>query len=177
MAALGNLLMSLTQILPLKVVIGLAAAIVVIGAPFWFESVRDRQIRGAVRRMVRADPASRAALAERAVGLAGDKPHRLRVVVDSAIKYDQRALRDQALDQLDAAGAGAEAARIRRTLRPEPPKLRDPLEAAVRIEQLLASGAIDGARELLDTARRAFPDDPELAAIERRERDGVSPSA
>jgi hypothetical protein len=48
----------------------------------------------------------------------------------------------------------------------------------VRIEQLLASGAVDGARELLVTARRAFPDDPELAAIELRERGGgISPSA
>jgi hypothetical protein len=168
MSGIGQLLQALTAILPLKVVIGLGVAVAIGLAPYWLESIRDRQIRGTVRQMVRAEPEDRERLVQRVFELTGDKRQRLLTLVEVAIKYDQRGLRDQAIVRLESTGGTADAARLRKRIEPEKPRFRDALEAAVRIEALVSAGLTAAAEEQLAIARAAFPSDSELAELARR---------
>lgn len=168
MAGIGQLLKALAALLPWKVVVALGVAIAIVGAPLWLESIRDRQIRGAVRQMVRAEPEAREELVRRAFALCGERPRRLLALAETAIRYDQRALRDEALAKLEAAGGKADAARLKKALSPEKQRFRDPLEAAIRVESLLGSGLTVAAADALAAARAQFPEDPELAALDAR---------
>jgi hypothetical protein len=161
---LVEIVRTLGTLLPLRALAIVCVVVLLLGLPAWFENVRERQIRGTVRRMVRADPPIRASLEDRALELAGGKARRLTVLAGEAIRYDQRSVRDRALAALDASGADTKALRDRI----DRPKIRfrDPVEAVVRVEALLADGLTEAAREQLDAARRAFPDDPELAALQ-----------
>lgn len=154
------------MIFPPWVLVGFGVIGVVTLGPRWAESVRDKQIRGLVRRMVRADPQERKRLTELVTRIAGTHPRRLEATVHHAIQYDQRALRDSALATLHATGAAREQVkRLRAKIEKPPTKFRDPIEAAVRIEQLFQNGLVDAAREQLDVALSAFPADPELVSL------------
>ncbi|MEZ4237864.1 MAG: hypothetical protein R3F59_17290 [Myxococcota bacterium] len=133
---IAQLYLALTQILPLPVVIGIAAVAVVLGLPMWVESIRGRQINGLVRRMVRAEPAERQQLAQQALVLAGTRPRRLLLVAEASVKYDQRRLREAAVDALARHGGDPRdvpAARRRPQAVPQgagPGGRRDPHRAA-----------------------------------------------
>jgi hypothetical protein len=164
MAGLGQLLRSLSEVVPMRTLAIVVLVVAILALPAWLETVRERQLRGAVRRMVRADPDQRAALVDRALTLAALVPRRLTVLAGEAIRYDQRDVRDRALAALEEAGGDTRALRARI----ERPKVRfrDPVEAVVRIEGLVAEGLVEAAREQLAEARSTFPDDPELALLE-----------
>jgi hypothetical protein len=143
--------------------------------PRWIESMRDKQLRGWVRRMIRADADERQRLSDLVMEVAGSHPGRLSAVVHHAIHYDQRALRDRALAALAATGgAPEEVKRLRERIDKPRTKFRDPIEAAVRIEQLRQDGLLVAADEQLEIARAAFPGDPELEALARTMREASS---
>lgn len=168
-AGLSQLIEALSAFLPLRTVLAMVGVLLVAGSPWWFETVRERQIRGAARRMVRADPAARAELLARVLALAGDRPLRLTTAVEAAIRYDVRDLRDAALATLAATGRAPDAvARLRARIEKPPLAFRDALEAVVRIEGLLEAGLEVGAREALAEAMTAFPGDPDLARLADR---------
>ena len=167
--AIAQLVEALSWFVPLRTIVVALVVLAAIASPFWFESVRDRQIRGAVRRMVRAEPRQRAAIAEQVMRLAGRRPGRLVAACDAAIKYDLRDLRDRALAALVEAGAPqADLKRLRALVDKPVVRWRDPLEAVVRIEALLDAGLRVGAQETLEQARAAFPGDPDLARLAAR---------
>jgi len=137
-----------------------------VALPLWMESVRNKQIKGALRRMLRAEGAERAQLADRALSLAGARRGRLITLIQEAIRYNLPAMRDAGLERLGAIPKAAEHVRAlrRRTVR-EQRALRDPLEAVVRIEALLGEGLTVAAEEELGRALGAFPGDTELQRL------------
>lgn len=166
---ISDLFVALEQLLPLEWVIGIGVVGAVLALPLWMESIRAKQIRGLVRRMVRADAAERQRLTGEVLRLAGTTPRRLQLVGESAVKYDQRALRERAIALLEQHGGDPrDVQRLREVDRKPPVRVTDPISAAVRVEQLLADGLVVAAREHLEAARRAFPADEELAALEQR---------
>lgn len=165
----GEVMQALSALLPPEALAAVGAVVLLVMAPFWLDSMRGKQIRGAVRRMVRADPETRAALVDRVMSLAGTRPHRLVTLAQHAIKYDQRDVRDAAIAALEATGrAPQDVKRLRAEIEKPPITHRDPLEAIVKIEGLLDQGLVVAAAEHLDAAERRFPGDPELAALRRR---------
>jgi hypothetical protein len=157
----------LTLFLPWKVVVAVGVTLAVLALPSWMETVRERQLRGQVRRMVRAEQSERAALVERSMTLAGERPSRLARLVEAGRHYDQRDLVDRALGRLEVVDP-REAARLRSLGAPPKPRARDPLEVVVRVESLLASGMTSRAREVLDEGLREHPADAELVALRSR---------
>jgi hypothetical protein len=157
----------LVLFLPWKVVAVGLVALALAALPAWLETVRERQLRGRVRRMVRAESVSRAALVEQTFALAGGRASRLSRLVEAGRQYDQRDVVERALSALDEVDPPT-ARRLRALGAPPRPRLRDPLEAAVRVEGLLDSGMTARAREVLDEALRDHPADPELLALRGR---------
>lgn len=144
------------------VLVGIAAAVL----PPWLESVRGKQIKGFVRRMVRAEDNERTALAEQALTLAGHKRIRLVGLALEALRYDQRSLRDAALARLDRHPKGrADAAKLRERFEKPAIRFSDPLAAQVRVESLLREGLVVGAAEQLEAARLQFPGHPDLEVL------------
>lgn len=166
MAGLSQLVRTLSEVVPVRALLLVLLVLAVVALPAWLETIRERQLRGTVRRMVRADPEQRVALVERAMHLAGRVPRRLSVLAGEAIRYDQRDVRDHALAALEAAGGDSRPLRAKID-RPKP-RFRDPVEAVVRVEGLLTEGLVEAAREQLGEARASFPDDGELKALESR---------
>jgi hypothetical protein len=174
---IADVITGLLVIFPPWVLVGGGAVLAVALVPRWVESMRDKQIRGLVRRMVRADASERQRLTAQVTRIVGAHPGRLAAAVHHAIHYDQRALRDSALASLEATGAAPEdVKRLRARIDPAPLRFRDPVEAVVRIEQLLENGLEAVAREQLAIALAAFPDDPDLTALASRQT-GQSPPA
>jgi hypothetical protein len=170
MTGISDLVTALRTIFPPWVLVAMGAVALVTLGPRWIESMRDKQLRGLVRRMIRADSAERTRLREQILGIAGTRPGRLVAVVLHAIHYDQRHLRDTALRTLEATGAApADVTRLRARIEKPPTRFRDPIEAAVRIEQLFRDGLVVAATEQLAIARAAFPADPDLQALAARE--------
>ncbi|MEN0065122.1 MAG: hypothetical protein AAGA48_23465 [Myxococcota bacterium] len=139
----------------------------VLALPPWLESVRSKQIKGFVRRMVRADDGERAELADQALQLAGTRRLRLVGLALEALRYDQRTLRDEALSRLEQHPKGRDdAAKLRERFEKPAVRFSDPLAAQVRVERLLREGLVVGAAEQLEAAQRQFPDNPELKQLE-----------
>lgn len=162
----SDVVSGLLVIFPPWVLIAAGLVLVVALGPRWIESMRDKQIRGLVRRMVRADRSERARLSALVTEIAGNRAGRLVATIHHAIHYDQRALRDAALARLEAGGqAPDDVERLRARIEKPPPRFRDPIEAAVRIEQLLRDGLVVAAQEQLRAALAAFPADPDLNAL------------
>lgn len=164
----GEVLESLGQLLPPWVVATVAFVLLVAVLPAWVDNVRSKQVRGAVRRMVRASDQGRLDLAERAMRLAGRRPTRLTALVEHAHRYQQLDLRRRGLAMLqrvDPAGAEHLLATIERD---RPKQVFHPLEVVVRVERLLDEGMIDAAAARLDEALARYPDDPDLLALRSR---------
>jgi hypothetical protein len=167
--ALGDLINTLTIFVPLRVLVLVGVGLAITAAPYWMEAMKDRQLRGMVRRCVRAENVDRNELVDDILRRAGDKPNRLLTVVHSAAHYAQRDVHDRALAALEATGkAAADVKRLRREAEKPAVQVRDPLVATIRIEKLLDAGLTVAAREQLDAALRAFPGDPDLEALRAR---------
>ncbi|HHO51961.1 MAG TPA: hypothetical protein ENK18_14035 [Deltaproteobacteria bacterium] len=163
---IGQVLTSLIPGWAIPIVLGIAG---VLAVPFWIESVRSKQIKGAVRRMVRADGPTRRQLAHRALSLAGQRRLRLIGLVQEAIRYGQHALIEEGLARLTSDPHGhRDAEALRARIRKPGQRFRDPIEASVRIEGLLQQELFVAASEQLDEALGRFPTDPELLHLQRR---------
>lgn len=157
------------QLVPPWAIPFVLAAVAALALPPWLESVRGKQIKGTVRRMVRADERERAHLATRALELAGHKRIRLVGLALEALRYDQRLLRDRALARLESHPKGrVDAVKLRERFEKPAIRFDDALTAQVRVERLLDQGLVVGAAEQLTAARHQFPHDPELAALQTR---------
>ncbi|MEO0603399.1 MAG: hypothetical protein AAF211_18310 [Myxococcota bacterium] len=154
------------QVVPAWALPFVVAGLALVALPPWLESVRGKQIKGCVRRMVRADDRERAALSDRALHLAGARRLRLVGLALEAMRYDQRLLRDEALARLQQHPKGrVDAKKLRQRFEKAPVRFSDPLAAQVRVERLLDEGLVVGACEQLTAALRQFPDDPELLRL------------
>jgi hypothetical protein len=148
----------------------LVVVAVAVGGPAWFDNVRGKQIRGQIRKMLRAErPTEKASHADEAMALAGDRPRRLVILIREAHKYQLNELRDRALRVLKEGGqAPADVEVLEKLVRPESKAAPTSLEAVVRVEQLLDAGLVVGAEEQLSAALERFPRDRELLALRER---------
>jgi len=165
-----QLIEAVTSLLPPWMVAPVLGVLVLLSVPLWLNSVRNKQISGAVRRLVRApDAVARAALLERIWSLAAERPSRVLVIVREAIRYDQRQLMNEAMDWLDARGEAVEDLRIiRGKMTAEPKPVGHPLEVAVTVERLVEEGMHEAARSRLNDALARYPNDADLMALSRR---------
>jgi hypothetical protein len=160
---LGDVMQILGSLLPPWALAGLGVVLAVVAGPAWFDNVRSKQIRGVIRKMLRATTPEKVPLKEQALELAARRPRRLVALVRESHKYDLKELRDAALARLEALGSAPEDVRVLRALvKPPPPPLRDPLQAVVKVERALELGLVVGAREALAEGLRQHPDDPDL---------------
>lgn len=165
-----QLIEAVTSLLPPWMVAPVLGVLVLLSVPLWLNSVRNKQISGAVRRLVRApDAVAREALLKRIWSLAAERPSRVLVIVREAIRYDQRQLMNEAMDWLDARGEAVEDLRIiRGKMTPEPKPVGHPLEVAVTVERLVEEGMHEAARSRLNDALARYPKDADLMALSRR---------
>ena len=179
MRGLSDIVQTLSMFLPTWAVVAVVAVAVMAISPWWIHSMRSKQIRGLVRRMVRADEARRRLLAEQAMGMAANKGHRLAVVATEAHKMGQVVLRDRAMAQLEQMGERKELALLLEMVKPKETPVAHPLEAAVIIERLREEGMFEAARDRLERALRRFPGDDRLLELRRdiasKERDAPRP--
>ena len=147
-----------------------AGITVVVAVPIWLRSVRVKQIRNAVRKLITADGAERERWSERAMMLAGTTPFLLSTVVREAIKRSQLPLRNEALARLKATGKLLDDVREYELAfaREKPQPFAHPLEAIAVIERLLEDGLSGKAAERLKAARRQFPSDGAIAELHSR---------
>jgi len=167
---IGDIVGILQQLLPPWALAILAVVVAIVGGPAWFDNVRGKQIRGQIRKLLRAEDAeARARHGEQALALAAERPRRLVVLVREAHKYQLTDLRDRALQRLREGGrAQADVEVLERLVRPENKAAPTPLESVVRVEKLLDTGLVVGAEEQLAAALERFPRDPELLALRAR---------
>jgi len=167
---IGDIVAILQSALPPWALALVAVTVVLVGGPAWFDNVRGKQIRGQIRKMLRADgPGARAAHADEALQLAAERPRRLVTLVREAHKYQLNDLRDAALERLrDGGKSPADVEVLDKLVQPESKAAPTSLEAVVRVEKLLDAGLVVGAKEQLDAALDRFPNDPELLALDRK---------
>ena len=164
---LGDFFQILGSLLPPWALAVLGVSLAVIAGPAWFDNVRSKQIRGRIRKMLRATSAERPARADQALVLAAQRPRRLVALVREAHKYDLRALRDAGLERLEQTGSALEDLRVLRELVAPPPQpIRDPLQAVVKVERLVELGLVVGAREALEEGLRQHPGDSDRLRLQ-----------
>lgn len=165
-----QLIEAVTSLLPPWLVAPTLVLLAIASVPLWLNSVRNKQISGAVRRMVRApDSVAHQALEQRVWDLAAERPSRVLVIVREAIRYDQRRLRDDAMRWLDERNEAEEDLRlIRSKMAPDPKPIGHPLEVAVAVERLMEQGMNDAAHARLDEAIRRYPTDVDLRTLKNQ---------
>jgi hypothetical protein len=167
MRGITDLGTALSAVLPPWMMAALGVVAAVAALPLFVERSRQKQIRGAIRRLVRADPPTRDALLRWVQTLSADRERRLTLVAEEATKREQWDLRQWALEGLERSETGRrEAARLRKARTPEPKPFNHPLEAEAMARTLAAAGARVAARDVVRRARRRFPDSPELGLLE-----------
>lgn len=162
----GDILDALTYLLPpwALAVLGIVVAAIVI--PRQIRAMRKRRLEGAIRRMIRADPALRAALTEDVWRIAGQDGWLLADAVRTFRKRFLSTLADEALDRLrQVPGFHEEVRRLEEAASRETAPAMHPVEAAVRVRNLLDTGALEAARLRLEEALVQHPQDAELLAL------------
>jgi hypothetical protein len=170
MPGIGQLIADLSALVPPWVLWTLALVLLVVAVPGYQYSIRERQVRERVRRMVRAEPARRAQLVEDALTLAGRNPHLLALVVREARKRTLPLVQDRALAVLDAGDAAMqqEAKRLRSEVAVVDPMLGRPHAMAAAALAMLEAGNPEGARSRVEAALSQHPNDPVLRAAATR---------
>lgn len=166
---IGDIFSIAFEYLPPEVLAVLGVILAFFAIPAWIRSAKTRQIKGTVRRMVRAEPADVPALSERAFLLAGTNGELLRFLVLEARKRTLPRVEGEALNRLASLdGYAADAVSLRKAVGREEAPVRHPLEVAVVVERLLDQGMIDGARIQLDAGLATHPDNTELLSLVER---------
>ncbi len=164
MRGFGDIISTIVLLVPPWGIALLVAALAAVLGPGWYDSVKSKQIRSAVRAMAMAEPGpERDAHADRAWTLAAGRGSRLVTLVSEADKRRQDDLWARALRSLGAMPGYVDfvrAARKKRLGDKAPP--RHPIEEAVLARRFIDEGMVDAARDRLDAALSRFPDDPDL---------------
>lgn len=146
------------------------AALVGCVALFWpwiRVNLRTDDARKLLKRASRERGAEREKLEREALEMVAGRPDGLVVVAKEALEQGRKALAADAVAQLRATGKLLPQLRIlERQLEPPLPIL--PSEACLLIERLLDTGMFEEARARTAQARRKWPSDEELEAMERR---------
>ncbi|MFZ5475993.1 MAG: hypothetical protein ACOZNI_04400 [Myxococcota bacterium] len=168
MSGLGQLIASLVEAtgghLPAW---GLPAFFVGLTVLAW-PMVRRNDRTGKARKLLQAaaHAPDRDRLEAEALALVEGHPVGLVVVADEALKAGRKELAARALAALRRTGKrDVDALRIARDL--EGPQPGTPMEAAIVVERLIEQGMKEEARERLGRWRRRWPQDEELAQLER----------
>lgn len=158
------------QLLPPEIYVPLFVILVFALVPVWFNWLRTKQIKGQLRRMLRATtPEARAGFRARAFEFAAGRPRRLAFLADEALRIGLKGVYDDAMVALKAAGGHhKDLQRLEAATKVVPPRAQHPLEEAVVIERMLEEGLEEAARGRLTEMRARFPNDPDLADLERR---------
>ncbi len=166
---IGDIFKLLTAMLPPWALALLVVVVLVLALPGWNYSTRTKQVKNAVRRMVRAAPGERESLRARAFERAGEDAHLLALVAREARKRSLPRVYDEALRRLDAHSTlSSEADKVRAEV--AAPKL-EPLhadEVVIRVQALLDEGAVLAARSRLLEALQQHPEHAELQALLQR---------
>jgi hypothetical protein len=157
------------------VAIGLVLAVFLIRG-FDFRT-RTRQIREAVRRLVRAPPDARDAIVARAFERAGENPELVALLVAEAARRHMPQLHAAAMAKLASIpGAPAQALLLHaRGARAAATPLH-PIESALRVRAAIEEGLVEIARARLEEALETHPDHPDLLAL-RGEIDALAPGS
>ncbi|MBA2321435.1 MAG: hypothetical protein H0V89_09790, partial [Deltaproteobacteria bacterium] len=94
MIAVLRLFKSIESMVPIPVLVGLGLLVLVLVGPSWWDSLREREIKGLVRRIARTEAVPD--LTARAFRLAARKPSRLALIASEASRRALPALRDEA---------------------------------------------------------------------------------
>ena len=168
MSGVSDIIVALQALLPPWAIALVVVAVAAVAVPGWLFSVRVKRMKGRVRRLLRADPQTRATLVEECFEIAGDRPALLEALAAEALKMGHPDVRNRALELLESKGGGKEAAVIRQKFEKEKKAAVHPLQAIVVIERLMDEGMEDTARQRLAEALERFPKDPELLEIQQR---------
>lgn len=137
--------------------------------PLWAKSIRIKQVRNRIRFYVRAPLDARQRYLDEAFRLSAGHPRRLATLADEAIRFKLEPVWRRALRELEATGrGGADLEQLRAKVFRKGKVPVHPIEEAVAIARMLDTGATERARERLERALRAFPDDPDLLEFRRR---------
>lgn len=169
MAGIAKLISPMLSGLPPWAIGVVVALVAMIGLPIWLNGVRQKQIKGLIRRRQRAEGEERERLAEQALALADCKPGRLVVLATEAAKFQQLPLYETAMALLKAHGGHKDDLKRLSLLVKEPPKLHGSgLEAAIIIERLVDEGLLEAAAERYALASAKHPNDADLQAAGAR---------
>jgi hypothetical protein len=166
MGALVGLVQQIAAFVPPWVTALLVLALAAWGVPGFLWSVKTKQIRERVRRMIRATPDGRARALDEAMAIAGDDVVLVTLLAREARRLEQVFAADRALRHLEALPGGApEAAKLRATAaRPATPT-GSAMGEAFAVRALLDEGLPRAASTRWESARAVFPGDPQLEAL------------
>ena len=160
---LTDVLSTLSQVLPTWAMALLIGALGIAFFPVWVRSVRAKQLKGRIRTAAHHPPGpERSALVEEAFAMAGDRPLRLEIVTEMALKAGMHDVAQRGLHGLEQNGGLEIAAGIRRRLEVARGPRRHPLETVARVNGLLEHGILELAREELEAALEHYPHDADL---------------
>lgn len=134
-------------------------------SPWILINLRTTNARKVMVRAARERGPERLRLEAEALAMVGDNPDGLVVVAKEALEQGRKDLAARAVDKLRRTRKRLpELRKLERAL--APPLPGTPAEAAMLIERMLETGLRDEARARLAQARRRWPVDDELAALE-----------
>ena len=131
-----------------------------------FRRLTMRRIQNAVRRRVRGDEATKVAMFEQALALAGDRYALLSLLAFEALRRQQMDLAKEALRRLEASPKGKlEANRLRNARKRERAPATHPIEVARNVNALLRQGMLSAADKRLHEGLRRWPHDADLQQL------------
>ncbi len=167
MGALARLVRSLLEMADLPAWVGGAflVALLVVCLPMMRVNFRTADARKLLKHASRERGAERERLEAQALAIVGCRPDGLVVVAREALEQGRKPLATLAVEKLRATGKKLpELRRLEHAL--DPPVAGTAAEACIVIEQMLAAGLTEHARDRLAHARRRWPLDPELEALD-----------
>ena len=166
---LADLVNALFLLMPVPMVIGVLVFIAVLMLPGWLFAMRSKQIRGLIRRRVRATPEEADALARQAIALTGGKGPLLIALGREAIRMHQRDLWNMAREQLSTLhDYNAELQELEASISRSSQPLLHPVEVLMTVKRLTKLGMLDAALTRLEEALTRFPDDEDLRSARSR---------
>jgi hypothetical protein len=140
-------------------------AILAVCWPLIRTNLHTENARKLLKRASRERGAERERLEAEALAMVGDRPDGLVVVAREAVEQGRTALAERAVVKLRATGKNLpDLRRLERAI--EPPLAGTPAEVCIVIERMLEAGMVEQARARYAQARRKWPFDDELDAIE-----------
>ena len=160
---LADLVNALFILMPVPVVIGVLFVLAMLLLPGWLFAMRTKQIKGLIRRRVRAAPDTAEELAREALAIAAGRGPLLIALGREAIRMHQRDLWNLAKEELVGFPEhAAELQELEASIGRESQPLLHPLEVLMTVRRLTELGMLDAAQARLNEAIARFPNDQEL---------------